>query len=345
MKKVLMIGPGRNVQGGISTVVNNYYSCELDNLVDLEYLSTMEDGSKLKKIVVFLISFLSFIFKNNYEILHVHMASRSSFKRKSFFLKIASLKKKKIVLHLHGAEFKEFYYNESNIKQKKNIKKIFELSNKVIALSEEWKDFLKKLVPEEKIEVIHNSIKLYKRDKNKSYDQNKIVFLGRLGQRKGAYDLIDIVPQLVENIKNLKVYLLGDGELDDFKKIIKKLKIEEQVKILGWVRGREKEKILRESTIFVLPSYNEGMPMSLLEAMSYQLPVVTTNVGGIPQVIDQNGYMIKPGDKEALFNSLKELCMDKEKKVLFGKRSYQIVSDKFNLETVVNKLVKIYKEI
>ena len=91
-----MIGPGRDVKGGVTTVVNNYYGCGLDKSVSLRYLSTMEDGCKLKKLLVALKAYLLFgPLLKNCDIVHVHMAAQASFDRKAFFIERAKRAGKK----------------------------------------------------------------------------------------------------------------------------------------------------------------------------------------------------------------------------------------------------------
>lgn len=347
MQKILMIGPGRKAQGGISTVINNYYDAGLNNKISVKFISTMEEGSKLKKLLIMIKALLIYIITFNYNILHVHMSSRASFYRKSIFINISKFYGKKVIIHMHGAEFEKFYRDECNQSNKKYIKKIFDKADKVIALSEEWAEFLKELCCEEKIQVIYNSIVIPKSDKNKDYKNNRVLFLGRLGTRKGIYDLIDVIPELIKEDNNIIFNILGDGEIEAVRELCIKRNLSKNVRVLGWLKGEEKESAIRESTIFVLPSYNEGMPMSILEGMGYALPIVSTNVGGISkQVINnENGFLITAGDKDMLKNSLIKLIRSEQLKKKMGERSYEIVSEKFNIDNVIVELIKLYEVV
>ena len=124
--KVLMVGPGRDVMGGISTVVNSYYELGLNKEVELRYVSSMEDGSKLKKLLVAFNSYMEFSRHiKEYDIVHVHMAAQASFTRKSIFIKKAKKAGKKIIIHQHSADFDDFYFRQSDAKKRKQIKKTF----------------------------------------------------------------------------------------------------------------------------------------------------------------------------------------------------------------------------
>lgn len=347
MKKILMIGPARKVQGGMSTVVNNYYDRGLDKKINVKFNPTMEEGSKLKKIFIMIKALLIHIVTFNYDILHVHMASDTSFYRKSIYINISKFYGKKVIIHVHGAEFKEFYRDECDESNQKYVRKIFNMADKVIALSEEWAEFLKELCSEEKIQVIYNSIAVPKNDGNKNYKNNIVLFLGRLGKRKGIYDLMDVIPELIKEDKNIIFNILGDGEIEEVRELCIKRDLSKNVRVLGWLEGEEKERVIRESTIFALPSYNEGMPMSILEGMGYALPIVSTDVGGISQQVinDENGFLITAGDKDMLKDSLTKLIRSESLKKKMGERSYEIVNKKFNIDNGIVELLKLYEVV
>lgn len=347
MKKVLMIGAARNMKGGISTVINSYYETGLDELVDLEYVETLVEGNNLKKIIFGLKAVIKYLFIiKNYDIIHIHMASRGSFFRKSIFVLIAKIFKKKIILHIHGAEFMVFYKNECIKIIKKYVIFIFNIADKIIALSDQWKSNLTEIVDNNKIVVIRNSILIPKVNENKDYSEANILFLGRIGERKGIYDLINVIEKIVKQGYRFKLKLAGDGDIEKVREICKSKNISRYIDTVGWINGDDKIKLLKESTIFVLPSYNEGLPMSILEAMSYSIPVIATNVGGIPEVVSNkiNGYIIKAGDIKNLEESLIRLIEDKNLRCKMGNNAKETISDNFNLERIIKIIVRLYEE-
>ncbi|WP_089608896.1 glycosyltransferase family 4 protein [Dehalobacterium formicoaceticum] len=344
--KVLMIGPDPNEKGGIASVVNQYYEADLNQLIILKYIPTMKSGTKLFKFMYFIKCMMQYIGTiKNYEIIHIHMSSRGSFRRKKYFIKIAKIFDKKIIIHLHSGEFHQFYYNESNEKQKNVIRMTFSSANKVIALSEEWRDFLSEICDINKISILYNSVQLPEiTDKN--YDNEDILFLGRLSKEKGIDDLLDIFPQIINRNKNAHMYLAGDGDIDRYKTICFKKGIEKHVTFLGWVSGSEKQAYLAKCSIFVLSSYHEGMPMSLLEAMSHGCAVITTRVGGIPHVIEneKNGLLIDPGDRKALANCIITLLNNPSLKKTLGEAAYLTIYEKFNINKTNLRLIQLYQE-
>lgn len=341
-----MIGAGRDVRGGVSSVVNSYYDAGLDKLCELTYLPTMEDGSKLKKLLVAVVARIRFermIRKN--DILHVHMSSDNSFYRKAVFIRKAHKEGKKIIIHMHGSTFDLFYKERCNDTQKQQVREIFAMADQVIALSEDWKEFLAEYIcDEQKIVVIYNAVKIPE-DYQKDYANRKMLFLGILGQRKGTYDLIEVLPEIFQKYPDAHIYFGGDGEREQAEQLCREKGISDHVTFLGWVRGSEKEKLLKECSIYVLPTYHEGMPMSILEAMSYGMAVVSTYVGGIPHIITdgENGLLCEAGDKTALQNKLSGILKNENLRKCLGQDAYGKVVQHFDIKENVKHIYGIYK--
>ena len=346
--KVLMIGAGKDVRGGVSSVVNSYYDAGLDKLCELTYLPTMEDGSKLKKLLVAAGARVRFerLVKEN-DILHVHMSADNSFYRKAVFIRKAHKEGKKIIIHMHGSTFDLFYKERCNDAQKQQVREIFAMADKVIALSEDWKEFLAEYIcDEQKIVVVYNAVKIpeaYPKD----YTNRKMLFLGILGQRKGTYDLIEVLPEILSKYPDSHIYFGGDGEREQAERLCMEKGIADHVTFLGWVRGTEKEKLLKECSIYVLPTYHEGMPMSILEAMSYGMAVVSTYVGGIPHIItdDENGLLCEAGDKVALQEKLLKLMEDEGLRERLGRNAYRMMARNFDVKENVKRVYGVYEEL
>lgn len=346
--KVLMVGPGRDVMGGISTVVNSYYELELNKNVELRYIASMEDGNQLKKLWIAIKAYCQFCAcLKKYDIIHIHMAAQASFNRKSIFIRKAFKSGKKIIIHCHAADFDDYFLKQVDGKKQKVIRYIFSLADKVITLSEEWADFYgKNICTPEKVVVVHNAVIIPDYIKA-DYSNHNILFLGRLGKRKGIYDLLEVIPEILKVVPDSMFYLGGDGDIEQCKYIAINKGFTDHVKFLGWVRGDNKEKYFKNCSIFVLPSYQEGMPMSVLEAMSYGLAVISTNAGGIPQIIESNinGLRFEAGDVKALQSDIIALLTNKTKKRQYGYKGYETINREFNIVKNINRLVELYWQL
>lgn len=346
---VLMLGPARNVKGGMTSVIDSYYDYGLDKKVNLKYIETINDKNKISKFISEVKGYIEFErYIDKYDIVHIHMASRRSTFRKGRYIKIANKKGKKVILHLHGAEFKIFM-NECNLKQTKFVKEILNLSDRIIVLSEEWKAYVETLVKDKnKVVVIHNSI-IIPENFEKNLDTQKILFLGRIGNRKGIYDLVDVFKNIIKKFPKAHLYIGGDGEVEKIKKIIKDERLKSNISYIGWISGKEKEKYLKECSFFCLPSYNEGMPMALIEGMAYKNIAISTNVGGIPRLIENgiNGFCIEPGDKKKLQGILENLLEEKNKfrREQISDKARETIKNKFDIKNNIKKLINIYNEV
>ncbi len=345
--KVLMIGAGRDVRGGVSSVVNGYYEVGLDKKCELTYLPTMKDGSKLKKLLVAVWARIRFErLIRRCDILHVHMSADKSFYRKAIFIRRAYKEKKKIIIHMHGSTFDLFYRESCDDAQKKQVRDFFALADRVIALSEDWKAFLSENICDAgKIQVLYNAVKSPK-PYDKDYGNRDMLFLGILGERKGVYDMIEILPEIFTRFPDAHLYLCGDGERESAERLCEEKGVSSHVTFLGWVRGAEKEKLLKQCSVYVLPSHHEGMPMSVLEAMSYGMAVVSTRIGGIPHLITdrENGLLHEPGDREALKNDLYVLLANESLREELGRRAAERIQKDFDMDKQADRLLELYKE-
>ena len=278
-------------------------------------------------------------------LVHIHTASRASFYRKSILAIISKAFKRKIIMHVHGAEFNIFYHQESGRLLKLYIRSVLGLSDRIIALSNKWAQDLAKIVGDKvNIQVIFNGIEeMHQVPDLRQKQYITILFMGRIGKRKGVYDLIEAVyPLMIEN-PNIKVILAGDGEVEHVRSVVQSKGLANSFIIPGWIE--EKEKYYTQADIFVLPSYNEGLPMSILEACSYGIPVVSSNVGGIPEVLDQEyqELLVEPGDVVNLRRLLNELILNSDKRQTYGQRGKQIIRDKFNIKKIVTEVENLYQ--
>ncbi len=347
--RVLLVGPGLNVKGGITTVLNSYLDSELVEKVEFGFVPTMEDGSKLKKLFVAIKGYFLFLkLVNEYDIVHIHMAAQASFIRKSLFVRQAYKKNKKIIIHQHAGSFDSFFIEESSAKRKEQIKKVFSMAEKVVVLSEEWKTFFvqNEISSSEKTLVVHNGVKIPIK-KEKDYTNKNVMFLGRLDEKKGIYDLIKAIPQILKMCPDAEFYFAGDGEMQKSKELVEKLDLNKQVHFEGWIAKNEKEALFEKCSVFVLPTYFEAMPMSVLEAMSYGLATITTEVGGIPQIIQngENGVFITPGDINEIAETTTAILLDEEKKKFLGENAIDKIKNDFSEDSVVEKVYQVYLDL
>lgn len=343
--KVLMVGPDRSVHGGISGVVNNYYDAGITEKVDLNYIGTMVEGSKLRKLWQAVKAYIKFLkLLPEYPIVHVNVASDSSYYRKSLFIKAAKRAGRKIVIHQHGGDFETFYEKEQNDRGRARIRQVLGMGDVFLVLSPKLKQFFKGILEPSKVILFPNAVPVPD-SIEKEYGKQRILFLGRLCKEKGLRELFSVLPQLHEQFPQMRLLLGGIWGDEDLREEAAKMK--EYVTDLGWLQGEAKKDYLRISDLFVFPTYFEGQPVSVLEAMAYQCGIVATNVGGIPQMVEQEqtGLLIEPKDPEGLKSALEKLLSDPEVCERLGKNARAKVQKEFSIEKSLQELIKIYQQL
>ncbi len=353
-RAILMIGahPYR-VKGGVSGCVRNILSSDIVQEFPIDYIATMVDGPWLLKLGTAIRALFIFLFKLSFSrplLVHVHGSKEASFYRKMFFMVLAKVWRKKIIFHCHSGKFDQFYFGEKDW-QKTLIRRVLSLSARVVILSPHWALFFSQLVPSSKLKVLENAVplNLYQsmRAEFPKALEPTILFAGLLTKNKGIFDLIAIVPELVKKIPSLKVLLAGTGDVPRIKAILQSSHIEGSVQLLGWVDPQQLIELYSQSHLFVLPSYYEGLPMVLLEAMACGLPIVGTRVGGIPELIEEgeNGILIHPGDRDALLNSLVWLLNDPILREHMALKNVQKIKEKYDIPMYIQKLKNLYRDI
>ncbi len=340
---VLLIGPNFNCKGGIATVLRNYLGYLDQNNINFGFLSVRGDGIKINKFFQSFYAFFKLILMlimDKWDIVHMHPSENIGFYRYIPFIILSKIFRKRIILHIHGCKFDEFY-NEKNMVNRKIILSVLEKADKIITLSKSWDDFLKSLGLENTA-IIKNTV--YVPGHNLYNEKsNGITFLGFIEKRKGIYDLVDALKDLqIDYILNVG----GSGENDLLLNKITQNGLNKKVVMHGWIGTDQKNKLLADSRLFILPSYNEGLPMVVLEAMSYGIPIISTPVGGIPELVNpENGILISPGNVEELEKAIKELWEDKDRRCNMSKKNYNLINKEYSMTATFDRLNSIYREL
>ncbi len=326
--KVMMLGPGLNVMGGISRNERLF----LENVppeVQISHISTLEDGSVPLKIRVFLqalVKTMWMLLTKDIHLVHIRGSHRGSTFRKSMLILLVLFFRKPIVFQMHASEFHVFYANLAPGLQKL-FSWVFRQCERFVVLSSSWKKFYTTnlgLKPE-KVDVLYNPVRVPTEipDRNSSTPL-KLIFLGRIGERKGAFDLIQAFARLPESEKTKSMLIMaGDGDLEAARNLAQSLNLTDNITFPGWIDTKERDRLLTQADIFILPSYNEGLPLSMLEAMAWGLPAIVTPVGGIAEVVThgENGFLVEPGNIQQLSAAIKSLITSEDLRLSLGAKA------------------------
>jgi len=347
-EKILIIGPDYRHRGGIEAVLANYRNY----FEKFNFVPTHREGSALCKMYVFFIGLIRIMYtllrNRKIKIVHIHSSKNGSFYRKFICFVISKyLFRKRVINHVHSGAY-HLFYAKSKPAIKKMIRKFVNDADTLICLSESWKQFFDENFNPVKIEILPNMID-YPVHKEKKEDTKKIkfLFLGFINNNKGIFDVIEVIKNNVDFFsEHIELIIGGDGENDKLQNLIKNYQIGNIVKFVGWIQNKAKIQYLQNTDVFILTSYSEGLPVSILEAMSYRKPIISTPVGGIPEVVknDENGFLITPGNWEQIEKSMKYFVDHPHDIEKFGHVSAKM-AEKYLPDNVILHLNKIYSDI
>lgn len=346
--QILSVGPDYlPPKGGIAQTVFNYNK-HIFPKSQFRYVANSCDGSRVKKIYRLISSVVIFccklLFNRAIQVIHIHTASNFSFKRSAWFVNIARLFGKKIILHIHGGGFKDYFYRGNEL----FVNRVLNKCDRVVVLSNGWEQWFRNEVKCEKVRVVPNVIPVPQPIESKRNDSTfHVLFLGLINEEKGIFDLVRAVAENRKRLLNrFQLHIAGNGMVERLEAEIQERDLQELIKYEGWVDSIAKHKLLSTCNALVLPSYTEGLPLSILEAMSYRMPIITTPVGGIPSVIEDgtNGFLIEPGNGEGFIEKIIQLIENRSIAKVMGEESYKRIDNHFPV-SVSAVLMKIYKEL
>lgn len=344
MSRVLIIATSRKTRGGITAVIKAHETGEQWKKYHCHWVQTHRDGSALCKLFYLVRGFVDFLFRVPfYDIVHIHISQPTTIRRKRPFLKIAKMLGKKVIVHFHAFNVEDTIAGIFA----DNYAKFLHDADLILVLSNWWKEQLVSSlsIPLDKIRILYNPCPKVNLRIDRRTDS--ILYAGTVNERKGYQDLIKAFAMIADKHLSWSLNIAGNGEIDQGKNLVKVLKIENQVNFLGWINGESKETAFHKAAIFCLPSYAEGFPMAVLDAWAYALPVITTPVGGIPDIaIDgKNMLIFNPGDIKSLSLKLEQLIDDHDLRDKISVASIDFATKEFNQETINHKLETIYDNL
>ena len=334
-------------RGGISTLIGEILNSDLKEDFAIEYIeSQAEDFQRFDKLIFAIkavLQFLAQVITKNPSLVYVHIGSNASLYRESFFVVLAKMFGKKTGAHFHAGDVEEYLEKQRSL-GRKYISWAISRSDKLIAVSKDSANKLQKLAPKNEIEIIVNAIdtKPFAFSPNRLAERKGIVrllFIGAMGKLKGETDLADVIKMIAKKHSDFRVSFLGFGS-ENLEKYCKKIGIENFIEFIGAVSLNDRIEFFEKADIFVLPTYAEAMPMSVIEAMAAGLPTVSTTVGGIPELIEETeeGFLVEPANIEKLAEKLSVLIENQDLRIKMGKKAQEKVGKELDFDIYTEKL-------
>ncbi len=352
---VIMLGPRPPLVGGMASVVENLRCSELSRRCRLTMINngktTSADRSLASGVTAQLRLAMRLLWemaKGNGRIVHIHTCSGFTFWRDSAHMCLAGLMGCRVVWHIHGGGFAAFAERQKSL-GRAWIRRSLSRAAAVIVLGRESFEQLKPIAPLASWHVVPNGVSLAA--SSASLGDNVFLFLGNLGPRKGTIDLVNAASIACKDGFNARIDLAGDevepGQRETLRGLISEAGLSGRVRLVGVLAGEEKARAMASACCLVLPSHVESLPMAVLEAMACGLPVIVTRVGVLPTLVRDgvDGFIIDPGDTQALADRMRRMEREPEMRLRMGAAARQRVEAEYGLEKMARRIMDVYAEI
>ncbi|MGQ0486738.1 MAG: glycosyltransferase family 4 protein [Hyphomicrobiales bacterium] len=352
--RVLVATPlGRGGQGGIDRLMDavaDHIAGRIDPALEVQFAPTRGQRSLVHAQPVFA-SFLLRLARlrvlGRVDLVHINLSSKGSTVRKLIVAGLARSLGVATVIHLHGGSYRQYW---SSVGQLFNwaIARMFRKADRIIVLGNVWRDFVAGRVPEaaQRMVVLPNAVPRPVLPHVGGRGTVQILFLGRLGKRKGVPQLVEAL-NCIADVPGWHAMLAGDGEVEATQADVARRGLAQRVRVTGWVGPEEVAKLLTASDILTLPSFDENLPMSVVEAMAAGLAVVATPVGAVEEIVThgETGLLVQPGNAGQLADALRQLILDAPLRARLGKAAEAVHRARLDIVPYVEQLTAIWKEV
>lgn len=346
---------GRRGRGGMASLVTYLADALHARLpgVSIEVLDTYGPGATWAMPFVFvsaLVRVVSARLSGRVDLLHVHVACFGSVVRKSVLALVATAIGVPTVLHLHGAEFDDYFLALSPWRRKQLIW-VMRRCARVVVIGTYWRDFVVEELGLEpaRVALIYNGAPaLVTRPADRiSAGPPMLLMLGELGPRKGTPELITALATTSLQQREWTATLAGNGPVDQFRTEVAALGLSDRIQLPGWQNVDQVRALLRTADILILPSRQEGLPMAILEAMGCGVAVISTPVGAIPDAIidGETGLLVPPGDAPALARAIARLLDDPESRRSLAEKARARFELLFTIDGTADSVAALYREL
>lgn len=346
--RLVMLGAATETRSSIAAVANAYRAHGLFKRWPIDFIATHCDGSAAQNAALATKALRDLgmkIGEHRGVALHLHTAPGWHFRRDSIYMSAALATRCPLLLQLHGAGF-DAYYDGASDAERLAIRFFLRRAACVAVPSESMRTWVRGIVRDANVQVVPHPVAVEGKSTTEERP-NVILFLGRLDASKGILDLLEAVAGIRAVIPDVRLACAGDGNRIGVARYAERLGIADAVKFTGWVGPSGKRALLETAAVFALPSYEEALPMSLLEAMAAGVPPVVTPVGGVPEVVVDglSGLVVAPGDKASLQRALQKLLIERRLGAKLGAAARESVRARFAPERALPVLEEIYRSL
>lgn len=349
---VLYALPRAGNTGGMRMLTSMYVEEKVFQREDVFFFDTFYSWGESKFIRLLQnfylkLKFLVVLFSKRIDVVFIMTSSNTGFYDKTVYCALTRLVGRKAVINPVGGQFIEFF--QRNALNKFLVPKALKVPNGVVAGTSYWHALFKEHFNISSLADIPNPIRLPKEVKKREKHSSikNISFLARIDRTKGAQQFARAIKSLAETREDFRVQIAGKGSaLNEIQEILKNEVATGVVHFYGFVDEDQKSEILTNSDIYVLPTEFEVLPISILEAMSFNNAIIATKVGGVPDAVreGENGHLITTPDDAKLQVYLNSMLDNWNETLTFGERSREIVME-FEFQFILEKQLAFCRQL
>lgn len=281
-------------------------------------------------------------------LVHIHVAERASLARKGIVAWVARALGVPVLLHLHAGDITPFYDRLPRFGQFL-ARGVFRRADLCVVLGAGWRDWLVGTigVAPDAVVVLRNGVP-YRPEPSPERIADavfRVLFLGNLIPFKGAGDLLDALADPVLGAYRLEATFAGGGDIERYRRQAAALGLGARVRFTGWVDRAQAEILIATADVLVLPSFHEGLPLVILEALAAGTPVVCTPVGGIPEVLhdERTALFVPPGGKAEIAHALCRLINDSALRTRLSEAGQALYHAEFTMDVFIDRIASLYQ--
>lgn len=341
--RLAMLGPAPGTHGAIAALLEIYREQGLFKRWPIEFVATSGEGAA--GTLGALREFARLLVQERNLAVHVHAVAGRAFWREALFMALAAAAHCPFILHLHGAGFERFY-EDAGAPGRHALRFFLEHAACVVVPCESLRTWMRGVARQAQVACVPSPVAAFEAPAA-ARQPNLVLFLGSLDAARGVFDVLEAVSALRPAVPDVRLLCAGDGDRAAVARRAEALGIADAVKFTGWVGPSGKRALLESAAVFALPSYDEALPTSLLEAMAAGLPVVASPVGGIPEVLTDgvNGFLCAPGDVSTLQRLLRKLLVEPNLGARIGAAARESVRLRHAPERSLARLEELYSGI
>ncbi len=354
----LLLGPDRGAVSGVSTHLSLLFGSPLAEEFELHHFQVGSEGrhetrlAKLLRFAVSPVALAATVLARRASIVHVNTSMDTrGYWRDVVYTLVAKLCGAKVLYQVHGGELPERFFEGPLLRS--FLRRTLHLPDAVVVLAREELDAYRRFVPDQHVFAIPNAVdtslfEKFQRPKGTDSSALKLLYIGRLHREKGLYEALEALKMAQTQGVRAHFVIAGSGpEEKSLRRFAEERGLNDTVAFAGPVFGDGKLELLSAADVFLLPSYREGLPYALLESMAAGTPVITTRVGGIPDVVTDriNGMLVPRRDADAIARAIVELACDPAALGRMSEACRRTIEAGYSIERQSREIARLYWEM